>query len=39
MAYKPNKDAKEYFRVKTVWPTMIYGKPIKKKAKTDSKKK
>ena len=30
MAYRPGRDAEEYFRVKTVWPRIIYTRRRRK---------
>ena len=37
MSYKPNRATEEYFRVRTLWPTIKYGKGGHKLSSEDSK--
>jgi hypothetical protein len=37
MTCKPNKDAEEYFRVRTVWPRIIYTRRRRKVAENKAK--
>lgn len=39
MGYKPGKDAKEYFRVRTVWPDNLYGRSARRRKVAENKKK